>query len=385
MYSSTSFLGQCKFYSREELPEWQAFKYEWQRLPLGQSPTGRGGWNQTFVNPIKSYTDFYLFHALQLLKKYNVQGVYLDGYAGMSATSNLEAGFGYVDEAGNVHPTYPVMAGREMMKRLYTMIHQQKPKNGFLMVHCSTSLIMPILAFSDGTYTGENFCWADLKEKIKKAKGYYSAALTPDWLRGVYNMRPFGPIPSFDSRLSINQLCDPATAEAGHSRARNLFGLLLTHDIHSWSGWTEGYEPLIMQTMDWWGTSDPEVKFLPYWDKPNWLKVTGSPDAKVNFNDKKQDKKIYASAYINYSEKKMLIAAVNFSGYTLGDSMFKKKGREGYYIYLNLKKLGLEGKNLKVYDAESHNHLSLPYENGCISLPFFDRRQQLKLINVTWN
>jgi hypothetical protein len=373
-FTSTSFLGIRRYDAKEiydYLPEWRIFSSEWIKIPevivYGKAP----GWSNAFVNPTPSYCDFYVYQVEQLFKKYDVDGLYFDGYAGEYPSANLEAGFGYIDRNGQLKPTYPILAGRELARRIYSVIRKYRPEKGVIIIHPATTLIMPIMSFSDGNFDGENMMWAQLFKKMQDS-GWYSSALTKDWLRANYNMKPFGLIPTFDCRLHTLASIHPD--QLGQV-ARELFGLLVSHDIHSWGGWTLRYEKTISIIFDYWGINDPEVEFFPYWDKEPVVTVT------LDQKGGKWDE-CFASAWINRKAKKMLIVALNLSGYALSPERFKKEGKLGYFLNLNLKKLGLEGKKLKITDAESFGKLEFPYENGKIGIAMSPH--DVVFVNIEW-
>jgi hypothetical protein len=375
-FSSTAFLGLRTYHTKDVkniLTAWRVYKNEWEAEPqslkaqaLGQSAPG---WAATYnLNPSKSYIEMYLYYMNKFLKNYNAAGLYIDGMAGTDSSENLEDGFGYIDRNGNVKSTFPILAGRQLTRRMATILYEDRGTNG-VMFSDTVDQLMPVLGFYTGTYDGECFTWSDLANKIKK-DGWYSAVLTPSrspgWIRAYLDMKQYGLIPTFDTRLYLTD----ANKHQNWSRpAKELFGILLANDIQSWCGETEGYAQYIELALDWWGITGRDVKFLPYWSKDPAVIVTNNSYWKNYW---------YASAYINRKEKKMLIVALNTSGWGLPNLQLHMY----FNIKLNLKKLGLEGKNLRVTDAESFGTLKLPYKNGIIPLTM--NPHGVKLISITW-
>ncbi len=379
-FSSTSFLGVRTYTAKNKydyLTAWRVYKDEWESIPedmdLGQSP----GWASANVNPCQSYIEMYVYYLNKLLKNYNFDGLYLDGCAGEAPSANIGDGFGYIDRKGNLKPIYPILAGRELERRIYTLIKQYRGNKGIVIIDAQTDLLMPILSFFTGTLDGECFGrWEDLYSKIVKSGGWYSAALKPNLLRGTFDMKPFGLIPTFDCEL--NGFMRASQDENMCGRAYELYGILLANDIQSWTEDTEGTDQSIIQvTSDWWGITGRDVKFLPYWSKGPAVAVRLTPNGANN-----EWRSCYASAYINRKEKKMLIVALNTSAYWLAEARYKSEGNLGYFLHLNLNKLGLEGKILRVTDAESFGTLKLPYKNGIIPLTM--NPHEVKLISITW-
>ncbi|MEW6754921.1 MAG: hypothetical protein AB1505_28650 [Candidatus Latescibacterota bacterium] len=88
------------------------------------------------------------------LDRYGADGVYLDGTTVPVACANERHGCGYRSADGGLHPTYPIFAVRQLIRRLYTVIH---PRGGIIDAHQSTCLLMPALAFCHSYFDGEQF------------------------------------------------------------------------------------------------------------------------------------------------------------------------------------------------------------------------------------
>jgi hypothetical protein len=363
-FSSTNFFGMRPYKAtkiEDELPEWKAFQPEWCVVPANIGYGRAPGWNQATVNPTESFNDFYIWQVDEFLKNYDADGLYFDGFGGIRCTANLEAGFGYVDRDGAVKGVYPIMKGRELMQRVYRLIRKHRPEKGLLILHNATSLNMPLMAFCDGNYDGEVMCWSDNMAKIKGAK-YYSGALKKDWLRTTFNLRPFGLIPAFDCRL--HEACSVDISNS-QQICRELFGMLIAHDIHSYGGWRLGQDRWINFVTDKWGMADKDVEFLPYWDEePTALVQTVNHHGKPGPLNVSPTDRAYASCFINRPQKKMLVVVVSTDGYGYPpEEQFKKQGK-AFVVDLNLKKLGLEGKKVKVTDAETLGKLEIPLKDG---------------------
>jgi hypothetical protein len=373
-FSSTTFLGLRTYTTKNKynfLPEWRVYKNEWEIIPkqinLGQAP----GWSEASINTTKSYSDFYVYYLNKFFKNYDVSGIYLDSWQLCAPTENLGDGYGYIDRHGKLKPTYPILAARKLQRRIYTIINKYRGKRGIVLLNVETNLLMPVLGFVSGSFDGECFTWSDLSEKIEKS-GWYSSALRPNLLRGTFDMKPFGLVPTFDCRLYLTA---SKHEDDQNVAARELFGLLLANDIQSWGSDTEGFARTIGITLDWWGITGKDVKFLPYWAKNPAVTVSFTPDGKT-IAWKNQ---CYASAYINKREKKILIVALN----TSNDWLTPSQKNFGYYLKLNLNKLGLKGKKIVVSNAETLGmNVKLPYKNGIIPLTM--PSHEMKLISITW-
>jgi len=126
-------------------------------------------------------------HALaRRLDMYGDDGVYLDGTAAhIKACRNMLHGCGYRGKDGLIHPTYPVFANREFIKRIYTVVKQRRPE-GVVDVH-SWYFSPSQLAYADVLWTGEQ--WWHLR--VKKTK-YIPGELTLDMFRTAFTGRQLG-------------------------------------------------------------------------------------------------------------------------------------------------------------------------------------------------
>jgi hypothetical protein len=86
---------------------------------------------------------------------------YTDGLAQVYPCQNTRHGCGYYDERGTLHSTWPLFATREMMKRMYRLIHARHP-DAYLVNHVSFNIIIPSMSFTDVCYSGEHEQYEDL-------------------------------------------------------------------------------------------------------------------------------------------------------------------------------------------------------------------------------
>jgi hypothetical protein len=115
----------------------------------------RSGWQDWLVAGIeKLFTD------------YKLDGLYFDGTSEAFRCQNESHGCGYRDEAGNLHPTHPMLDVRRMMRRIADVVHGHKP-DAILDVHMSASLTMPTLSFCDSYWDGEQYESYTKAEKVE--------------------------------------------------------------------------------------------------------------------------------------------------------------------------------------------------------------------------
>lgn len=146
-YEMADIAPEFPFYSQECLA-WRPGQWFYTRLP--QQKDYRVCYNSPWA-------DFLADGMEKVLKEYDIDGVYLDGTASPMSCDNRLHGCGYLDEKGNLHPTYPIFAVRNLMKRIYTICYKHRPDWPLVNVHNSTYLGPPTLAFATSYWDGEQF------------------------------------------------------------------------------------------------------------------------------------------------------------------------------------------------------------------------------------
>ena len=71
-------------------------------------------------------------------------GCYTDGLAQVYPCQNTHHGCGYYDSQGVLHSTWPLFATREMLKRMYRLIHARRP-DGYLVNHVSFNSLIRLV------------------------------------------------------------------------------------------------------------------------------------------------------------------------------------------------------------------------------------------------
>ncbi len=105
----------------------------------------RSGWADWLVEGID-----------RLFAEYDLDGLYFDGTSEAWRCQNQTHACAWKDSAGKVHSTYPLLATRQMMRRIAEAVHSHRP-DAILDVHMSASLTLPTLAFCDSYWDGEQF------------------------------------------------------------------------------------------------------------------------------------------------------------------------------------------------------------------------------------
>ncbi|MFH1970541.1 MAG: glycoside hydrolase domain-containing protein [Verrucomicrobiota bacterium] len=138
------------------------FGYEWSRIPLStqpaEPPKGHYFWD---VCARSGWADYVAAGSKWLLDDVGFYALYTDGAAQAYACQNRHHGCGWLDEKGQLHSTWPVFATREMLKRMYRLIHARH-SDGYLVNHVSFNTLIPTLSFTDVMYSGEHEQYEDL-------------------------------------------------------------------------------------------------------------------------------------------------------------------------------------------------------------------------------
>ncbi len=138
------------------------FGSEWSRRPLSTQPSepppGHYFWD---VCARSGFADYMAAGTRWMLDDLGMEGCYTDGCAQAYACQNTHHGCGWTDDTGTVHSTWPVFATREMLKRMYKLIHA-KNRDGYLVNHMSFNTLIPTMSFTDVMYSGEHEQYEDL-------------------------------------------------------------------------------------------------------------------------------------------------------------------------------------------------------------------------------
>ncbi|NLY02027.1 MAG: hypothetical protein GXY83_38580 [Rhodopirellula sp.] len=129
--------------------------------------------------------------ARDLIKRYDLDGLYFDGTHYPRPDKNTWHGCGYVDDNSRLQPTHPLFEYRNWMRRIRRIGDAYKP-DFRLDVHCLTNYT-PTMSFADGQLTGEQY--------MMVADSFYGGSLrkllTLDSFRSNFIGTQFGSQPEF--------------------------------------------------------------------------------------------------------------------------------------------------------------------------------------------
>jgi hypothetical protein len=139
-------------------PELAGHHDAWSVLPLipwepGYKPETRA-FDATCAN--SGWTNWLVAGTDKLFSEFDLDGLYFDGTSEAWRCQNEAHGCGWKGSHGGLHATYPVLAARNLMRRMADTVHRHKP-DAILDVHMSSNFTLPTLAFCDSVWNGEQF------------------------------------------------------------------------------------------------------------------------------------------------------------------------------------------------------------------------------------
>ena len=138
-------------------PEGKRFHDDMAVVPIIRWEGGRGAVDAFDAFCTRSaYADFLIWGMDRLITDYDIDGIYFDGTSEPWVCQNRRHGCGYLTASGELRPTYPVFAARDIIRRAYTLFRARK-KDSIINVHMSANLTIPTLAFADSYWDGEQF------------------------------------------------------------------------------------------------------------------------------------------------------------------------------------------------------------------------------------
>ena len=218
------------------LPEagWDNWVYRTQPLQKLKAVCYNSVWQDLIADGIARVTE-----------EFDADGVYLDGVGDVGACVNTYHGCGYVAPDGSVRPTYPILARRKLLERIYKIVKSHKPE-GQVKLHQSGQMIAPILGFATSYYDGEQFTGF---------RGKFLLDFLPlDACRTEFMGRQWGvPAEMIQYRLP------------GTQHQKN--GLFLLHDVVV--GGDLALNAKLYRLFDEFGRSD--ATWLPYWSNSKFV------------------------------------------------------------------------------------------------------------------
>jgi len=224
--------------------EYQHFGHEFIRKPVENS--GFGTYRQA-AGLEGCYIDYMAYAIADLVREYDADGVMWDSCSNLFTDRNLRIGNGWIDDDGNVRPTFPVRATRELFRRVYNLVHGGLKDDG--MVVNFGGGIWAINVYADLFHRGEG-----TPMHVKTLREAWDPL---EVFRADYGGRPFG-LPYLAMNKNFKRL--PMTVNKHHA-------VTLLHGYHTKA---IKFDPKEQRY---------DVKSMPHeaiWKARNWLPMDGS-------------------------------------------------------------------------------------------------------------
>ena len=241
------------FYISDLIPEWPYIGEECicypKRVHLSNYPPAPIQ-NLYLVCLNSVYQDLLVDGVARVMDRFDIDGVYLDSTVIPFACSSSLHGCGFRKPDGSVASTYPILAIRETLKRIYTVIKQRKT-DGLVDVHVYDAMNIPALSWATSYWNGE---------QLRRAK-FYADGLPLDRFRTECMGRNWGVSAEF--------------LHYGLGGYREGYSLSLLHDVlvrAAGLGANLDLESSLWKLMDDFGRK--EARWYPYWNNAEYLKVT---------------------------------------------------------------------------------------------------------------
>lgn len=310
-------------------PEWKQFRYEMAKMPLENA--GFGTYRQS-AGLDGAYIDYMTWAIADLIKEYNIDGVFWDSTSNLNEDENLRIGSGWVDKQGRLRPGFAVLGTRELFKRVYTLFHGEMKSDGQIINFGGS--IWCINIFADVFHRGEG-----TPMHVNKLRDAWKPMAT---YRANYDGRKYGL-----ASLAMN---------------KNFKGLAMTVNkhlavtlLHGWHAKSTGIFDQEWSNPGQFLYGDKDVPLYKIWQSRSWLPLDQKATPHTYYGD--------GPKYINLMPKSLLSSA-----FTSGDgqrillvvSNLDDKPVEAATVTLDLKGLGLKGTGpVEIEDAISHTALSI--------------------------
>ena len=226
------------------MPGWSRKKDDY----LIRHPGGKwvGGWQAETHRAYQScyrsgWAEEVKRNAIELVDEFGLDGIYTDGMYIPWECANERHGCGWRDAKGELHPTFPIYAIRDLARDLQAAMHV---RGGTIDAHQSACMITPLLAFADSCFDGEN---------VQGALAKNPEHLPTDSFRCEYSGYAFGLPMTFiaytNEKLTIEMLASITLVHNVHPVPRELTDLDFVSRV--WRIYEE-------REMD-------SAEFIPYW------------------------------------------------------------------------------------------------------------------------
>jgi hypothetical protein len=235
--------------------------------------------------PRSGWADWLVAGTDKLFSDFDLDGLYFDGTSEAWVCENQAHGCGWKDASGHLHPDYPLLDARRLMRRMAYTVHRHK-RDAILDVHMSSNFTVPTLSFCDSIWNGEQFEGHTSAERFQVPLAAfrtefmgYAQGLDAEFL--CYENRPF----TFDEAIALAWL---------HGVEVRPYPKTLVKVTPIW------------RAMDRFGVTKAEWK--PYWKTP--VATADSPAVKISAWTRKGS----ALLFVSHLERKSQAVHVTIPG-----------------------------------------------------------------------
>ncbi|MCM8761822.1 MAG: DUF6067 family protein, partial [Candidatus Omnitrophica bacterium] len=301
-------------------PETEYYYEEWRCAPSGRPDfksllsTSKSETAQVCYGS-KSYQDYYVYYFHRFFSKYSKpEGLPFATYFDVSEPNpcaNKYHNCGYTDEKGTYQPEVPVLAWRETMKRLYTIV-KDMGKYNWMTTHMSGHPVMAYWSFNDVLIPGEQWAAYMVRKKAEyKAGGKkwpvsYTLTLPMERYRAEFSPWVWGPQTAFLTQSY-------AWLEPGDDfNDRHWCAINMVHDAFPYHSITYIKLFPFLREFGW----DDKVECLPYWRNSKYITLNIYHQDHFVATLWKRETKLLTLIFNNTDEDKTSNISFNFK--TLG-------------------------------------------------------------------
>ena len=211
------------------VPEFIFFEQEWKNPIVCDTWTfaSKGYYHWGTCPTVESLRDFFLWSTGRAIDDYGIDGLYYD-FGTSQRAANPAAGCGYMKN-GELYPTWPIFADREMRKMIYQLFMDERG-HAYFVLHNYSQMIAPITSFMTLHLDGESY-----QQRLGKVGALitrdYTKLISVPRLRAMFGTQ-FGTVPYFLPELAGT--AEDYSAPWMKPATRTLIALMLPHGIPIW-------------------------------------------------------------------------------------------------------------------------------------------------------
>ncbi len=311
-------------------PEWDEFSKLFLVRPRAGGYTRLPEQTAYVVCYRSRWANFLVEGIQEVMKRYGVDGVYLDTTTLPSACVNTDHGCGYRSHDGRIKPTHPIFAVRDMLKRIYAVVRAKA--GGMVNTHQYSCVLTPTLSWSTSYWDGEQI-----------------ARMTPEGKPPLELVSLEGYRAEFMGR-NHGMPAEFLVYVPGHTLStRQALALSLIHDVPVRPG---GVGSMLRQISKIWSVWDDfevdNAEWFPYWSNSEFVS-TNPPDIMVSFHRHPRHGLLFVIS--NLGNEESLVE-----------------------VRIDVEQLGITGRNVNAFDAETNEHVEFHEGTVAVEVPATDYR-----------